>query len=200
MSLYLKNVPLFEFHRHPVPVMNGFSFLFWRKERSPQSEVTAPPDLRNRFNRTYQALSSASVDTLWQMLIDLADMSWHPLISSTNAPRGLTAKPGLIYRAMPRCFPVMPMRVFVERVSPQKLLSVRLFPIPGLEERVTYHLESTVWGTRISYSITLKGWLSPVVWSVVKPHAAQVAAAIAMAAEQTAAKAIPTPQSKSEAW
>ncbi|MBE7385939.1 MAG: SRPBCC family protein [Leptolyngbya sp. SIO1E4] len=154
---------------------------------------------KHRFNRTYQVLSTASVETLWQVLTNLADMSWHPMINSTDAPRGLTAKPGLIYRVIPRWFPV-PVRIFVERVLPQELLSVRLFPVPGLEERVIYRLESTVWGTRVSYSIMLRGWLSPVVWSVLKPYAAQVAAAIAAAAEQAAAKALSKSRSNSEAW
>ncbi len=151
------------------------------------------------LERRYQAISTASVETLWQTLINLADMSWHPLITSTNAPQGLTAKPGLIYRVMPRWVPI-PINIFVERVSPQELLSIRLFPIPGLEERVIYRLESTMWGTQVSYSITLRGWLSPLVWSILKPYAAQVAAAIATAAEQAAPKALRPKRSSSEAW
>lgn len=134
--------------------------------------------------RTYQAVSFASTDILWQKMIDLTDVSWHPLITSTNAPNGLVAKPGLIYRAVTRLFPV-PVAIFVERVSPQELLSVRIFPIPGLEERVTYRIESTVCGTQISYSVTLRGWLSPLAWSILKPYAARVAIALAQAAEQT---------------
>jgi hypothetical protein len=89
---------------------------------------------------------------------------------------------------------------FVERVSPQELLSIRLFPIPGLEEQVIYQLESTVWGTQISYSITLRGWLSPVAWSVLKPFAAQVAGAIARAAESATHTALPGTKPQSEAW
>lgn len=179
--------------------MKAFWSIFWQR-KSEQKHVSALQIHRkDRFNRTYQVLSTASVETLWQLLTNLADMSWHPLINSSNVPRGLTAKPGLIYRVMPRCFPV-PIRIFVERVSPKELLSVRLFPVPGLEERVIYRLESTVWGTRVSYSITLRGWLSPVVWSLAKPCAAQVAAAIAKAAEQTASKALPATQPNSEAW
>lgn len=154
---------------------------------------------QHQLNRTYEALSTASVETLWQTLVNLADMSWHPLITSTNAPRGLVAKPGLIYRVIPRWLPI-PVNIFVERVSPQELLSIRLFPVPGLEERVIYRLESTVCGTQISYSITLRGWLSPLAWSVLKPHAAQVAAAIAAAAEQAAQKALSPTRSNSEAW
>ena len=137
---------------------------------------------------------------LGQTLTNLADMStWHPLIDSTNAPRGLTAKPGLIYRVIPRWLPI-PVRIFVERVLPNELISIRLFPIPGLEERVIYRLESTVWGTQISYSICLRGWLSPVVWSVLRPYASKVAEAIAQAAEETAASALPSKRSGFEVW
>ncbi len=131
---------------------------------------------------TYQALSSASVDDLWQKVINLADVSWHPIISSTNVPQGLIPKPGLIYRAFTRLSPI-PIRVFVERVSPRELLSVRILALPGIEERVTYRIESTLCGTRISYSVTLKGWLSPLIWSVLQPYAARVAAELAQAAE-----------------
>lgn len=184
--------------------MKFFRFLFWQCPSEPTSAEAVkldpqPLHPQHCFNRTYQVFSSASVETLWQTLTNLADMSWHPLINSTNAPRGLAVKPGLIYRAMPRCFPI-PIRIFVERVSPKELLSVRLFPVPGLEERVSYQLESTLLGTRISYSIMLRGWLSPVVWSVAKPYAAQIVSAIAKAAENTASKALPASQSNSEAW
>jgi hypothetical protein len=81
--------------------------------------------------------------------------------------------------------PVVPLRVriFVERVQQQQLLSVRVFALPGLEERMTYQVQSTVCGTQISYSITLRGWLSPLVWSVIRPRAAQVARQLAQAAE-----------------
>lgn len=132
---------------------------------------------------TYQAISSASVDALWQKVVNLADVSWHPLLASTNAPKGLIPKPGLIYQAVTRRFPI-PIQIFVERVSPRELLSVRVLAIPGVEERVTYRVESTVWGTRVSYSVTLKGWLSPVVWSFIRPYASRVAAELAHAAEQ----------------
>lgn len=132
---------------------------------------------------TYQAISSASVDDLWQKVVNLADVSWHPLIASTNAPKGLLPKPGLIYRAVTRLIPI-PIRIFVERVLPQELLTVRILALPGVEERVTYRVESTVCGTRVSYSVTLRGWLSPLVWSIIKPFAARVAAELAQAAEQ----------------
>nr|WP_242050783.1 SRPBCC family protein [Oculatella sp. FACHB-28] len=132
---------------------------------------------------TYQAISSASVDALWQKVVNLADVSWHPLLASTNAPKGLIPKPGLIYQAVTRRFPI-PIQIFVERVSPRELLSVRILAIPGVEERVTYKVESTVCGTRVSYSVTLKGWLSPVVWSFIRPYASRVAAELAHAVEQ----------------
>jgi hypothetical protein len=98
---------------------------------------------------TYQAISSASVDALWQKVVNLADVSWHPLLASTNVPKGLIPKPGLIYQAVTRRFPI-PIQIFVERVSPRELLSVRVLAIPGVEERVTYKVESTLCGTRVS--------------------------------------------------
>lgn len=132
---------------------------------------------------TYHALSSASVDALWQKVTDLADVSWHPLLASTNVPKGLVAKPGLIYQAVTRSIPI-PIRIFVEQVRPRELLTVRILTLPGLEERVTYKVQSTVCGTEISYSITLRGWLSPLIWSLIRPSAARVAAQLAHAAEQ----------------
>jgi hypothetical protein len=132
---------------------------------------------------TYQAISSASVDDLWQKVVNLADVSWHPLLASTNAPNGLIPKPGLIYRAVTRLIPLR-ISIFVERVQPRELLTVRILAIPGVEERVTYRVESTLCGTRVSYSVTLRGWLSPLVWSVIQPFAARVAADLAHAAEQ----------------
>lgn len=140
--------------------------------------------LQRTLDRTYRTISSASVDTLWQTVIDLADVSWHPLLTSTNAPYGLRPKPGLMYRVFTRWLPI-PVNVFVERVRPRELLSVRLFPVPGLEERVTYRIKSTVWGTQVSYSVTLRGWLSPLAWSLLRPYAARVASALARTAEQT---------------
>lgn len=183
--------------------MKAFRFCFWKRssQSPPSSGHAAQKD--HPVYRTYEALSSAPIDTLWQILTNLADMSWHPLVNSTDVPRGLTAKPGLIYRVMPRCLPI-PVSIFIERVSPQnspqRMMSVRLFPIPGLEERVIYRLESTVLGTQVSYSIILRGWLSPIAWSLLKPYAARVASAIAKAAEETAGKALPAQQSNSEAW
>lgn len=138
--------------------------------------------LQQRLDRSYRTISSASVDALWQTAMNLADVSWHPLLTSTNAPLGLIPKPGLIYRAFTRLFPV-PVKIFVERVLPRELISIRIFPVPGLEERVTYEFKSTVAGTQISYSVTLRGWLSPLAWSVLKPYAAKVASALAQAAE-----------------
>lgn len=138
---------------------------------------------RSPLVRTYQAISSASVDVLWQKVANLADVSWHPLIVSTNAPHGLLPTPGLIYQAV-TCFFPMPIQIFVERVNPRELLSIRILAFPGLEERVTYRVESTVCGTQISYSVTLRGWLSPLVWSFIRPYAARVAHQLAQAAEQ----------------
>ncbi|MEB3210831.1 MAG: SRPBCC family protein [Leptolyngbyaceae bacterium] len=134
---------------------------------------------------TFQVASSASVDELWRKVVNLADVSWHPMLSSTNVPQGLIPKPGLIYQAVTRFSP-FPIRIFVERVDHRERLSFRIMAVPGVEERVTYQVESTVWGTRVSYSVTLKGWLSPLIWSFVRPHAAQVAAALVQAAETAA--------------
>ncbi|MGF1461128.1 MAG: SRPBCC family protein [Leptolyngbyaceae cyanobacterium] len=175
---------------------------FWRNplshRRSLATTTLAQQSSSRLFYRTYQVLSSAPIETLWQTISNLADISsWHPLINSTNAPRGLMAKPGLIYCVCPRWLPI-PIRIFIERVSPQELISVRLFPIPGLEERVIYRLESTVCGTQISYSISLRGWLSPLAWSVLKPFASKVAEAIARAAEDAAQAAMPTQHSSLE--
>ncbi|WP_346016606.1 SRPBCC family protein [Chroococcidiopsis sp. CCMEE 29] len=139
--------------------------------------------------RTYREISSASVDQLWQKVVDLADVSWHPLLASTNVPYGLVPKPGLIFQAVTRLGPI-PIRIFVEHIQPGELMSVRVLAIPGLEERVTYRVESTVCGTCVSYSVTLNGWLSPLVWSLIRPHAARVAAALAQAAEQAAMQAL----------
>lgn len=135
--------------------------------------------------QTFYAVSSASVDVLWQKLSNLADVSWHPMLASTNVPKGLIPKPGLIYRAVTRLLPFpIPIRIFVERVSPRELLSVRIMAIPGIEERVTYQVESTLWGTQVSYSVTLRGWLSPLIWSVIRPYAERVARDLVQAAEQ----------------
>jgi hypothetical protein len=132
---------------------------------------------------TYHVLSSASVEDLWRKVVDLADVSWHPLLTKTDVPYGLIPKPGLIYQAVGRLFPIS-MKIFVERVQPGELLSVRILAIPGVEERVTYRMESTLCGTQVSYSVTLRGWLSPIVWSIIRPYAARVARELAHAAEQ----------------
>lgn len=164
--------------------MKPFRFFYRNSYCKPHSWDLSQLDSEHPAYKTYQAVSSASVDTIWQKLIDLADVSWHPLITSTNLPRGLTAKPGLIYSIVPRWFPI-PVRIFVERVTPCELMSIRLQLVPGLVERVIYRLESTVVGTQVSYSIVLQGWLSPVAWSVMKPFVARMAGAIAKAAEDT---------------
>jgi hypothetical protein len=136
--------------------------------------------------RTYRALSTAPIEVLWQKLSNLADISWNPLLSSTNAPRGLIAKPGLIYQVVTRLIPI-PVRIFVELVKPGELLSLRFLAIPGVENRVTYKVESTVCGTYVSYSVTLRGWLSPLIWWLIRPYAARVASQLAQAAEEVAA-------------
>jgi len=130
-----------------------------------------------------RATQIASADTLWQIVNNLADLeTWHPQVTGTNAPRGQQAKPGLIYRTMSRYLPVST-QVFVERVLPGELVSMRLFPLPGLQERVTYRIVSTLCGTCVLYSITLSGWLSPFAWPVVKPQVTKVATALVEAAE-----------------
>jgi Polyketide cyclase / dehydrase and lipid transport len=132
----------------------------------------------------YWATSTAPAETLWQLVTNLADLStWHPLITATNAPRGQRATPGLIYRAVMPYLPIST-QIFVERVLPGELLSIRLFPLPGLQERVTYRIVSTLCGTCVLYTITLSGWLSPLAWPMIKPHATKVAAALVEAAEQ----------------
>ncbi|MDX2232504.1 MAG: SRPBCC family protein [Leptolyngbyaceae cyanobacterium bins.349] len=133
--------------------------------------------------RTYQATTFASVDELWRKITNLTDLSWHPILASTNVPHGLVIKPGLIYQAFTRLIPI-PIPIFVERVSPRELLSIRILVLPGLEEKVTYQVRSTVCGTCVSYSITLKGWLSPLLWSFIRPCAAQVALKLVQAVEQ----------------
>lgn len=133
--------------------------------------------------KTYRVVSTAPVDILWQKLINIADVSWHPLFSSTNAPNGLTAKPGLIYQVVTRLTPI-PVRLFVENVRPGELLSLRVLAIPGIEQKITYQVESTLCGTYISYSVTLKGWLSPLIWWWIKPYSARVASELAHAVER----------------
>ncbi|MCX7597133.1 MAG: SRPBCC family protein [Fischerella sp.] len=139
--------------------------------------------------RTYREISSASVDELWQKLVNLADVSWHPLLKSTNVPYGLVPKPGLIYQAVTRLSPI-PVRIFVERVNPRELLSIRILTIPGVEERVTYTIESTLCGTYLSYSVTLRGWLSPLIWSFSRPYADRVAKALIEAVEKGTLSAV----------
>jgi hypothetical protein len=139
--------------------------------------------------QTYREISFASVDELWQKVVDLADVSWHPFLKSTNVPYGLVPKPGLIYQAVTRFSPI-PIRIFVERVNPRELLSVRVLAIPGVEERISYRVESTVCGTCLSYSVTLRGWLSPLIWSFSRPYADRVARALVEAVEKSALQAV----------
>ncbi|MBD2663914.1 hypothetical protein B6N60_05092 [Richelia sinica FACHB-800] len=135
--------------------------------------------------RTYREISSASVDELWQKVVDLTDVSWHPMLKSTNVPYGLVPKPGLIFQAMTRFWPI-PIRIFVERVNPKQMLSIRVLAIPGIEERVIYQVESTVCGTYLSYSVTLRGWLSPLIWSLSRPYVDKVARSLVEATEKAA--------------
>lgn len=83
----------------------------------------------------------------------------------------------------------IPIRVFVERVRPCELFSARVLAIPGVEKRVTYQVESTVCGTYVSYSVTLRGWLSPLIWWMIRSSSARVAAELASAAEQVSLQA-----------
>ena len=132
--------------------------------------------------KTYRVVSTAPVDVLWQKLINLADVSWNPLITRTNVPLGLIAKPGLIYQAVTRFMPI-PIQMFVENVRPRELLSIRVLAIPGIEHKITYKVESTLCGTFISISVTLRGWLSPLIWWLIRPYTARVVAQLAQAAE-----------------
>ncbi|MBD2138669.1 SRPBCC family protein [Anabaena sp. FACHB-1237] len=124
--------------------------------------------------RTYREISSASVDDLWKKVVDLTDVSWHPLLKSTNVPLGLVPKPGLIFLAVTRFWPI-PIHIFVERVNPKQMLSIRVLAIPGIEERITYQVESMVCGSCLSYSVTLRGWLSPLIWFLSRPYVDRVA-------------------------
>jgi hypothetical protein len=124
--------------------------------------------------KTYRVVSTVPVDLVWQKLSNLADMSWHPLFSKTNLPQGLIPKPGLIFKVVTNITPI-PIRVFVENVRPRKLLSIRLLAIPGIEQRITYQIESTLCGSYIAYSINLRGWLTPLVWWLIKPYSIRVA-------------------------
>ncbi len=133
--------------------------------------------------KTYRVVSTAPIDVLWRKLINLADVSWHPLFSKTNVPLGLIAKPGLICQAVTRLTPI-PIRLFVENVRPGELLCLRVLAIPGIEQKITYQVESTLCGTYISYSVTLRGWLSPLIWWWIKPYSARVASELASAAER----------------
>jgi hypothetical protein len=69
-------------------------------------------------------------------------------------------------------------------------LSIRILAIPGVEERIIYKVESTVCGTCLSYSVTLKGWLSPLIWSFSRPYTDRVARALVDAVEGTALQAV----------
>ncbi|MBD2165029.1 SRPBCC family protein [Calothrix membranacea FACHB-236] len=139
--------------------------------------------------RTYREISSASVDELWQQVVNFTDVSWHPLLKSTNVPYGLVPKPGLIFQAVTRFSPI-PIRIFVERVNPREMLSIRVLALPGIEERITYRVESTVCGTCLSYSVTLRGWLSPLIWSLSRPYVDRVARSLVETVEKATLQAV----------
>jgi hypothetical protein len=128
---------------------------------------------------------------MWQKVVDLTDVSWHPLLKSTNVPYGLVPKPGLIFRAVTRFWP-LPVQIFVERVNPKQMLSIRVLTIPGLEERITYQVDSTVLGTCLFYSVTLRGWLSPLIWSLLRPYADRVASDLVASVEKAGLQAVST--------
>ncbi|MGY6528946.1 MAG: SRPBCC family protein [Cyanobacterium sp.] len=134
--------------------------------------------------KTYRVTTNIPVDVVWHRLINLADMSWHPLFVKTRLPKGLIPKPGLIFGVVTRLTPI-PIRVFVENVRPKEFLSIRLLAIPGIEQRITYQMESTLRGSYIAYSITLKGWLSPLIWWFIKPYSAKVASELVNAAAKS---------------
>jgi hypothetical protein len=133
--------------------------------------------------KTYRVVSKAPADVLWCKLVNLADVSWHPLFAKTNLPLGLIAKPGLIYQAVTRLTPI-PIRLFVENVRPGQLLSLRVLTFPGMEQKITYQMESTLCGTYISYSVTLRGWLSPFIWWLIKRYSDRVVMELSNAAER----------------
>lgn len=135
------------------------------------------------LHKTYRVLSQAKIDVLWQKIVNIADISWHPLFSQTNAPFGLIAKPGLIVQVVTRLLPI-PIRIFVESVRPRELLSFRVLSFLGIEQRLTYQIESTLRGTYICYSVTLRGWLSPLLWWFIQPYSERVAIELAKISEQ----------------
>ncbi|NET01081.1 MAG: SRPBCC family protein [Sphaerospermopsis sp. SIO1G1] len=139
--------------------------------------------------RTYREISFASVDELWLKIVDFTDVSCNPLFKSTNVPLGLVPKPGLIFQAV-TCFWPIPISIFVERVNPKQMLSIRILAIPGIEERIIYSIESTVCGSYLSYSVTLKGWLSPLIWSLSRPYVDRVARSLVEAVEKAALQAV----------
>ncbi len=133
-----------------------------------------------KIYRTYRALSQASLDSVWQKIIHVADVEWHPLFARTDLPQGLVAKPGLFYRAITKLTPI-PIKLFVENVRPQELLSIRVLTIPGMEQRITYQIDSTLRGTYLVCSITLQGWLSPLLWWWIRPYCDRVASDLSQA-------------------
>ncbi len=70
------------------------------------------------------------------------------------------------------------------------MLSIRIMAIPGVEERVTYQVKSTVCGTYLSYSVILRGWLSPLIWSLSRPYVDRVARALVESVEKATLSAV----------
>jgi len=133
--------------------------------------------------KTYRVVSPASIEVLWQKLSNLADVSWNPLFAKTDVPTGLIVKPGLIFQAVTRLTPI-PIRLFVENVRPGRMLSIRIIALPGVEQKITYHMESTLRGTYLTCSVTLRGWLSPLVWWLIHSDCAKMVNELALAAEK----------------
>ncbi len=133
--------------------------------------------------KTYRVESPASIEVLWKKLSNLADVSWNPLFAKTDVPIGLIVKPGLIFQAVTRLTPI-PIRLFVENVRPGRMLSIRIIALPGIEQKITYQMESTLRGTYLTCSITLRGWLSPLVWWLIHSDCAKMINELALAVEK----------------
>jgi hypothetical protein len=64
------------------------------------------------------------------------------------------------------------------------MLSIRIIALPGVEQKITYHMESTLRGTYLTCSVTLRGWLSPLVWWLIHSDCAKMVNELALAAEK----------------
>jgi len=76
-------------------------------------------------------------------VVDLADVSWHPLLASTNVPYGLVLKRTDL-SGRDALSPI-PIRIFVEHVRPGELLSVRSAGNSRREEEVTASKVNGLW-------------------------------------------------------